>query len=80
MRRKDRASAMWARRIWERIEGRSIGMPAAIFHKILTGYPLTPKDPEVRLTPDELAARISSRNSAGREIEEEEKAETELDR
>lgn len=46
---------------FERIEGRSVGRPAAIFHKIPAGYPLTPKDPEVKLTPDEMAARISWR-------------------
>jgi hypothetical protein len=62
----------------ERIEGRTVGQPAAIFHKVPVGYPLTPEDPEVKLTPDELAARISWRKTASLEVEEEEKAKTKL--
>ena len=65
---------------FERIEGLSVGKPVAIFHKVPAGYPLTPEDPEVKLTPDELAARINWRKAAGLEIEEDEKAMTELDR
>jgi hypothetical protein len=34
---------------FERIEGSTVGKPVAIFHKIPEGYPLTPKDPEVKL-------------------------------
>jgi hypothetical protein len=64
---------------YDHIEGRSVGKPVAIFHKA-QGYPLTPGyDPEVKLTRDELAARISWRKTAGHGIEEEEKAKAELD-
>jgi hypothetical protein len=64
---------------FERIEGSTVGKPVAIFHKIPEGYPLTPKDPEVKLTRDELSTRISWRKSAGLDIEEEEKAKAALE-
>lgn len=63
---------------FDRVEGRSVGKPVAIFHNPL-GLPPKP-DPEVQLTREELAARISWRKSAGLETEEKEKAKTELDK
>ena len=58
------------------IGGRSVGKPVAVFHS--SASPL--RDPQVELTLEELKARISWRQREGLAIEEEKKAEAELDR